>query len=135
MKRKFAFCLRLILLGALSVIAGYLLLVLAYCLPVAPMADNIKGLERLAAFDADYPDVMGPYSGSTLDKSTDALMLLMATEENSGSPFISSLMNRLPAAAGMSPRELLWEKYAHGAPSALVNGKLRAILAWLSRPS
>ena len=85
MKNFFRIIPKLAVLVTLSAITGFLLLILVYLLPTAPMEENVTASVEIFRREGTYPvtDIMGV--DTRLDNFTDALMLLSASypgEEN-----------------------------------------------------
>ena len=85
MKTFFRIIPKLAVLVTLSAITGFLLLILVYLLPTAPMEENVTASVEIFRREGTYPvtDIMGV--DTRLDNFTDALMLLSASypgEEN-----------------------------------------------------
>lgn len=71
-----------LLVGIGGVILGFLLLVLVYLLPVAPMRENVQSSIEEWNTEGAWPAVIGGYSGSILDNFTDSIMQSIAIYES-----------------------------------------------------
>lgn len=82
------------LIVVLGIVAGYLLLVGAYLLPVEPMARNVRA--SVPALNGEwgqedaYEQLIRGYVPTQLDNSTDAVMMLAAVHESEKSPFVQA---------------------------------------------
>ncbi|MDD6040081.1 MAG: hypothetical protein PUD63_02640, partial [Clostridia bacterium] len=82
------------LIVVLGIVAGYLLLVGAYLLPVEPMARNVRA--SVPALNGEwgqedaYEQLVKGYVPTQLDNSTDAVMMLAAVHESEKSPFVQA---------------------------------------------
>lgn len=102
-----------VLYVAIAAIVGYLLLVLAYCLPVSWMQDNIKESATLIAreTDADHRYYM---ADNLNDLTTDSFMLLAAVHEDSESPWQAAADIMIDEYQGQMPQDVLIAEYQDG---------------------
>ena len=91
MKAFFRLIPKLAALVALAVLTGFVLLLLAYMLPVAPIEENVTKSADIFRREGTYPitDIMGV--DTRLDNYTDALMLLSASYRGEESPLEKTL--------------------------------------------
>lgn len=95
-------------------IAGYLLLSLAYCIPVdGRMSDNVAESALIIEDEGDYPTLMDNYN-SRLDNWTDTIMILEASNRSENSPFIASLVSNWKTGNGIYPVESMLAQYVDG---------------------
>lgn len=78
MKREIKYIGKILGLLLISVIAGTLLLVAVYMLPVQNMKDNARRSTAIYDYEWVYPQIMAGYKMSQLDNCTDATMVLNA---------------------------------------------------------
>ena len=71
---------------------GLFLLLLVYCLPVNSMSDNLVASVSLFEKEGQYPDLYNGYT-SRLDNHTDAMMLLIATNDSEKTALEKTLQN------------------------------------------
>lgn len=72
-----------------GILAGYLLLVLVFCLPVGRIHNNV--LKSAKSFDGEYSTIVEDNLATRTDDWTDALMLLAAENPNDRNPFTGSV--------------------------------------------
>ena len=101
----------LVTLG-ISVILGYILLVLVYCIPINRMEENIRESAAIFVEEGMYPQKLNNNIDSRLDNWTDSMMLLTAVKENDGAPYISAALNSRNFISGKNPCESLIQIYA-----------------------
>lgn len=95
-------------------IAGYLLLTLAYCIPVdGRMSDNVAKSALMIEEEGDYPTLMDNYN-SRLDNWTDTIMILEASNNSEAIPFIASLSSKWRTGNGIYPVESMLAQYVDG---------------------
>lgn len=113
-----------------GIVAGYLLLVAVYMLPVEPMAQNVRAsvpaLQGEWGREDAYEQLVKGYVTTQLDNSTDAVMMLAAVHESEASPFVQAAearnaMNRgtaydalLAFAQGQEMESVAVARYWHG---------------------
>ena len=119
MKTFFRIIPKLAVLVTLSAITGFLLLILVYLLPTAPMEENVTASVEIFRREGTYPvtDIMGV--DTRLDNFTDALMLLSASypgEENALEKTLK--VYRYAAAPETDPVLTLVAHYGDGAAAS-----------------
>lgn len=86
MKKHLLFVSKLLCLLLIGIIAGYMLLLAVYALPVGPMAANVRAsipaLNGEWSKEDSYEQLIPGYVTTQLDNSTDAAMLLAAVHES-----------------------------------------------------
>ncbi len=99
---------------AAAVIAGYLLLVLAYLIPTGPMQPNM--VESCGIFEKEgtYPKKLWNYN-SRLDNFTDGSMLLMSSTETDEGVWKAALLACTRSLGDQFPDKVLLSIYRDGA--------------------
>lgn len=82
-----------LLVGIGGVVIGFLLLVLVYLLPTAPMRENVQSSIEEWNEEGAWPTIISGYSGSILDNFTDSIMQSIAIYENEESVFVKAMKN------------------------------------------
>lgn len=116
MKAFFRLIPKLAALVALAVLTGFVLLLLAYMLPVAPIEENVTKSADIFRREGTYPitDIMGV--DTRLDNYTDALMLLSASYRGEESPLEKTLkVYRYASPVSDDPAITLVAHYGDGA--------------------
>ena len=94
-----------------SVIVGYLLLVLVYCIPVEPMYDHMVESCDIFEKEGTYPKMLWNYN-SRLDNFSDALMLMMASFRDDDSAWKAALNGKM--YLGAKPDEIFIDLFKNG---------------------
>ncbi len=112
--RKFIFWGKLILYMLISVIIGYLLLVMVYVIPLKPINEHVRDSVKIFEREGTYPQLVNGFQDSQLDNWTDALMLLIASHEGaSGSIFKQAAQNAYSKVDDTNPTESLISIYVN----------------------
>lgn len=77
----------------LAIAAGTLLMILVYCIPVAPIRQHVRDTVQILTNEGDYYFWAPNYSASELDNFTDACMLNEASFVGSGSVVQDAMNN------------------------------------------
>lgn len=105
---------KFILIELSLVILGYILLVIAYCIPVNDMNKHVKESLKIFEEEGTYPQLITGYRDSQLDNWTDALMLLTAIyEDNENNVFKQAAINTRTIITGKNPSEVLIAMYCN----------------------
>ena len=99
---------------AAAVIAGYLLLVLAYLIPTGPMQPNVAKSCEIFEKEGTYPKKLWNYN-SRLDNFTDGSMLLMSSTETDEGAWKAALLACTRSLGNQFPNEVLLSIYRDGA--------------------
>lgn len=118
--RKFIFWGKLILYMLISVIIGYLLLVMVYVIPLKPINEHVRDSVKIFEREGTYPQLVNGFQDSQLDNWTDALMLLIASHEGaSGSIFKQAAQNAYSKVDDTNPTESLISIYVNNSEKNL----------------
>ncbi len=93
LKKTGKLLLKLLITFAALVVAGYVLLVLAYCIPVDRMDSNLAISYDNFAQQGEYPYIIANRRNSLLDNFTDEIILLEAVNPREESPLVDALRN------------------------------------------
>jgi hypothetical protein len=102
-----------IIIAIAGILIGYLLMVLAYMLPTAPMRDNISQSVNVFDTEREYHRVISGYISTQLDNYTDAWMVGKAIFDNKEKAVWKAALSATSAEYGEGPLDALI-KYAKG---------------------
>lgn len=91
-------------------LVGYLLLVLAYCIPTSSMEKNIRQSAEFIQREGKQ-SMLTNKENSKLDSYTDALMLLTAGFESEETPWIASLLSEREWNETDTTEDILYQRY------------------------
>jgi|GEM_PF-6710761 len=85
---------KLIVTFLLIFLSGFTIIVLAYSIPMAPIADNVKKSAASFSLGENYPYVIAENINTRLDKYSDSLMLLTAGTDSGESNVVQAMKNK-----------------------------------------
>lgn len=88
-----------------GVFAGYLLLVMVFCLPLGRIRENV--VKSAPSFENGYHILVNDFITTKTDDYTDALMLLTAENENDRNPFTASIYSYHIGQDGKDPYDII----------------------------
>ncbi|MCR5507290.1 MAG: hypothetical protein K6F34_01250 [Lachnospiraceae bacterium] len=112
--------LKLLLFLLASAAAGYILLVIVYCIPVSRMKGPGNSVGAIRKDDADLSEVITGYPGSRLDVFTDGAMLNTAIHTNDENVFRRAVACHQYTYKGLSPAQAFIAFFADEEPDGEV---------------
>lgn len=99
------YVLKTVVILAVGVVAGYLLLVLVFCLPLGRVHNNV--VKSASSFDGEYSVLVHDNLATREDDWTDALMLMTAENSEDRNPFTASIYAYHSVRDGVFPHALI----------------------------
>lgn len=119
--KKLVFWGKLVAIGLLLIVIGYILLVIVYSIPKNLINQHVQESVKIFEREGTYPQLVNGFDSSQLDNWTDALMLLIAAHEDAqNNVFKQAARNAYSEIPGKNPTETLIALYSE-------DGEIKAV--------